>query len=244
MLNIKIHTQPDDVTCGPTSLHSVYEYYDDPISLHQTIEETKSVLTGGTIAPLLAIHALKRNYACTLYAYNIDILDPSWFYPKEIPPTQLIEKLKQQLIYKMKPRVVETSEAYIHYLELGGTVLQRNLTPQLLKILFKQKIPIITGLSATYLYQSKREYENPNREEVLNKTRMTIYDDIIGEPSGHFVVLCGYDESHRHVVVADPHEANPISGDNYYKVSIGRLTNAIMLGVLTYDANLLLITKK
>jgi hypothetical protein len=34
-------------------------------------------------------------------------------------------------------------------------------------------------LSATYLYQTKREFDNE-------------YDDIRGNPVGHFVVICGY----------------------------------------------------
>lgn len=241
MLDIKIQTQPNDVTCGPTSLHSVYEYYGDYLPLEQTIQETTSVVTGGTIAPLLAIHALKRGYQCLIYAYNIDIFDPTWFDHHHTNNKQLIEKLKLQLNHKKMLRIVESSEAYIHYLELGGAVSQKNLTPQLLKSIFKLKIPIITGLSATYLYQGMREYENPNKDDIINTT---IYDDLIGLPAGHFVVLCGYDKTHRHIVVADPHQANPISGDNYYKVSISRLINSIMLGVLTYDANLLLISKK
>ena len=58
------------------------------------------------------------------------------------------------------------------------------------------------------------------------------------------MILCGYDEQKRHVVVADPHRENPLSHDNYYKVSSNRLINAIMLGVLTYDANLLIIQPK
>lgn len=46
------------------------------------------------------------------------------------------------------------------------------------------------------------------------------------------------------MIVADPHRENPLSHDNYYKVSSNRLINAIMLGVLTYDANLLVIQPK
>ncbi|HAU0282044.1 TPA: peptidase-C39 like family protein, partial [Legionella pneumophila] len=37
---------------------------------------------------------------------------------------------------------------------------------------------------------------------------------------------------------------NPVSGDNYYTVSIHRLINAIMLGVVTRDGNLLIIEPK
>ncbi len=65
-----------------------------------------------------------------------------------------------------------------------------------------------------------------------------------GTPCGHFVVLCGYDKKNRRVVVADPHRQNPLSRNNYYKVGSNRLINAIMLGVLTYDANLLIIQPK
>lgn len=53
-----------------------------------------------------------------------------------------------------------------------------------------------------------------------------------------------YDAKKRLVVVADPHPTNPLFKDNYYKVSVNRLINSIMLGVLTYDANLLIIEPK
>ena len=67
------------------------------------------------------------------------------------------------------------------------------------------------------------------------------FDDIRGVPSGHFVVLCGYDAQHREVLVADPLLSNPITGSNQYLVSIDRVICAILLGILTYDANLLII---
>jgi len=66
-------------------------------------------------------------------------------------------------------------------------------------------------------------------------------DNISGFPSGHFVVLCGYDKEKREVLVADPYKTNPVSNDHYYMVSIARLLGAILLGILTHDANLLVI---
>jgi hypothetical protein len=39
------------------------------------------------------------------------------------------------------------------------------------------------------------------------------------------------------VLVADPYQDNPYSKDLYYHVPVGRLINAIMLGIVTYDAN-------
>ena len=44
--------------------------------------------------------------------------------------------------------------------------------------------------------------------------------------------------------VADPVEPNPLGKDKLYSVGFGRLINSIMLGILTYDANLLVIEPK
>jgi hypothetical protein len=91
-------------------------------------------------------------------------------------------------------------------------------------------IPLITGLSATYLYRSIRDIPETNQD-----------DDIRGEPVGHFVVLTGYRQDTREVLVADPYKSNPLSGTRYYAVGIHRLIGAILLGIMTYDANLLVI---
>jgi len=98
-------------------------------------------------------------------------------------------------------------------------------------------VPILTGLSATFLYGEARErsYVDPSGVHHVEA------DDIRGLPSGHFVVLRGYDEHLREAFVADPLERNPLSRDRKYPVSIDRVFAAIMLGVVTYDANLLIL---
>ena len=68
-----------------------------------------------------------------------------------------------------------------------------------------------------------------------------IPDDVRGEPAGHFVVLTGYDERSGKVSVADPLQPNALGKDGRYRVSAQRLITSILLGVLTYDANLLQI---
>jgi hypothetical protein len=68
-----------------------------------------------------------------------------------------------------------------------------------------------------------------------------VYDDVRGEPTGHFVVLAGYDRKERSVLVGDPLKPNPVAQTQYYQVSIYRLICAIMLGVLTFDGDLLII---
>ena len=115
-------------------------------------------------------------------------------------------------------------------IELGGELRFEDLTPRLLRGYVKRSIPVISGLSASYLYRTPREY-GPNCD----------YDDVRGEPTGHFVVLCGYNKETRPIQIADPLLPNPVAQSQLYDVGIDRLLNAILLGVLTYDANLLII---
>lgn len=233
MFTIKIKTQPDDLSCGPTSLHAVYNYLGDKIKLEEVISQVLYLNEGGTLAVYLGCHALERGFKVKIYPYNLRIFDPSWFTE---PNVDLIFKLNEQLEHKKGEKLKQATLAYIKFLKLGGKILQKDLTPALLKKHFHQNLPIIAGLSATYLYQSKREYEDRNKR--------SIYDDVKGQPAGHFVVLCGYDDEKKHVVVADPYKENPFSGNNYYTVDVKRLINSILLGIVTYDANLLIIELK
>lgn len=234
MLDIKIESQPNDVTCGPTSLQAVYQYYGDAISLEEVISEVKYVEGGGTIAVLLACHALQRGYQATIHTCNLTMFDPSWFDKQQ--KVDLISKLQEQKKIKNGHRFVKASNAYIEFLKLGGQIKFDEFSPTTFSKYFRRHVPILTGLSATYLYRSKRE--------VAQSEHFVRPDDLAGEPTGHFVVLCGYDEATHNVVVADPYEENPVAKESYYTVKANRLINAIMLGILTYDANFLVIEPK
>lgn len=230
MIPIVIHTQPDDSTCGPTSLHAVYRYFKDNIPLSDVIKEVPYLDEGGTLEVLLGSHALQRGYRARIYTYNLHIFDPTWV---SLPNEGIIEKLEKQLEFKQGSKFVRATEAYIEFLKLGGELRLTDLTKGLLRKYFEKGIPLLTGLSATYLYQGAREYS----DEEGN----SFYDDIRGYPMGHFVVLCGFAEDQKHIVVADPYRENPYFKDNYYEVSLSRLLNSIMLGMATFDANLLAI---
>ncbi|MBC5991669.1 peptidase-C39 like family protein [Pontibacter cellulosilyticus] len=230
MIPIKIHTQPDDSTCGPTSLHAVYRYFKDPITLSDVIKEVPYLDEGGTLEVLLACHALKRGYRASIYTYNLHIFDPTWI---GLSNEEIILKLEQQLEYKKGSKFRRATMAYIEFLRLGGELKSRDLTKSLLIEYFEQGIPLLTGLSATYLYRSAREFA----DEAGN----SVYDDVQGYPMGHFVVLCGFGEDMKSIVVADPYQENPYFKDNYYEVKASHLINSIMLGMATFDANLLAI---
>lgn len=230
VLSVNIRPQPDDVTCGPTCLHALYNYYQDHIEMEQVIGQVQQLKSGGTLAVYLGIHALQRGYQTKIYTYNLHIFDPTWF----AEGVDLKEKLKQQVAVKKDHRIKKTTAAYLKYLELGGKIQYAELTTRLMKKYLVRQVPILTGLSATYLYQCAREIAETNQ-----------YDDISGEPSGHFVLIKGYDRESRMVHISDPLNPNPVAKtEQHYQVSIYRLINAILLGIVTYDANLLIIQPK
>ena len=104
----------------------------------------------------------------------------------------------------------------------------------LLKRYLDRDLPVLTGLSATYLYRSMREREDSQGRLV--------HDDLRGTPTGHFVVLHGMKGDL--VQVADPFQDNPLGVAHHYEEPVDRVIRAILLGVMTYDANLLILSKE
>lgn len=234
-LQLDILPQPNDVTCGPTCLHAVYRYFGDAIDLDQVIHEVPALDHGGTLAVMLGRHALGRGYKATIYTFNINMFDPTWFPKAEGGPADPV-KIEQKMLAQAQAKAREdrkfltATHAYIEFLRAGGQIYMRDATSQLITAFLRRGLPILTGLSSTFLYRAMREF-GPNDDD----------DDIRGTPSGHFVVLCGYDPPHRKVTVADPLKDNPGFSSPKYEVPMSRLVASIMLGVLTYDANLLVI---
>ena len=232
-LPLEIQPQPDGATCGPTCLAAVYRYYGDTITLKRVIDQTPRLPAGGTLAVMLAIHALNRGYRATIYTFNLHLFDPTWFdrrYDAAMRKQTLRSKLIAQAEAKDDPKLHIATDNYLQYLKLGGEILFEDLASSLITRHLRRGVPLLTGLSSTYLYHSIREYGNDDAD-----------DDIRGTPSGHFVVIHGMDVRTRRAQIADPLANNPGFGVQRYEVTFSRLVGAIMLGVLTYDANLLVI---
>ncbi len=228
-LNVDMLPQPTETTCGPTCLHAVYRYWSEDISLDKVIGRTQAMAHGGTIAVFLACDALANGYEATIYTYNLTMFDPTWFRRR----MDIAERLRAQRELKNDPRLHHATEGYLDFLRLGGRLRFSDLSPPLLRGLLRRRYPILTGLSSTFLYRAAREYGPSD-----------VPDDVRGTPSGHFVIISGYDRKARRLLVVDPYEPHPYGGTREYWIRMDRVVNAILLGIVTHDANLLIVSPR
>jgi hypothetical protein len=227
-IDIPIQIQPTETTCGPTCLQAVYAYHGDEVPLDSLIGNVPALLNGGTLAVILGRHALHRGYRAKIYTFNLHVVDPTWFNPSKEDIRVRLGRREESCRSRRQRTALQ---AYRAFVEDGGELEMTDLSPRLLEEHLSQGQPILAGLSSTFLYQSARE------DPVTNED-----DDILGEPAGHFVVLSGYDRDSNSAAIADPF-VNPFTSGSHYRVGWDHLACSILLGAMTYDANLLVLSR-
>jgi hypothetical protein len=220
VLDVDRIEQPDNQTCGPTCLDMIYQHYGRPRPLEEVIGAVRRNQNGGTQAVYLGIAALRHGYRVIIYSYNLRIFDPTW---SRLAPGDLMAKLEARASLVDSARLRRTLHGYVELLGLGGRVKLRDLDRALLGGILRRGHPILAGLSATYLYGTPREVDDR-------------YDDVGGDPAGHFVVISGYYPRSDRFLVRDPSRQIPFSRTGRYTVGGDRLIASILLGDVTYDA--------
>jgi hypothetical protein len=228
-LPVQRFIQPDDVTCGPTCLRKVYNFYGLEMAPEEALGEITRNEDGGTLAVHLGTSALRRGFGARIYSYNLRIFDPTW---SRISQAALADKIRLRLPHLREEKTRQAAEAYLDFLMLGGELGFDELTPALLKSVIDRDHPLLAGLSATYLYRMPRERHDPRTHELLD-------DDVAGDAIGHFLVITGYQRWGRRFIVLDPSAHVPGGKEGRVVVDAQCLTNAILLGDLTHDAVLL-----
>jgi hypothetical protein len=227
-IDLVVPPQPTPTTCGPTCLYGVYDHLGEAVTHAEVIEQTHELDEGGTLAVHLGIHALARGLRVTLYSFNLELLDPTWFTRSDV---DLRERLARQAGHRRDAKLREASAAYERFLGSGGRVRMAELEVGLLAGYLERDVPLLAGVSATYLYQSARELPDGS------------YDDLRGRPQGHFVVIAGLRNDGRahEVLIHDPWHDHGRGTRARYWLPLRRFVHAMLLGVLTYDGTLLAI---
>lgn len=226
-VDFDVTPQPDETSCGPASLHAVYRFHGDELSLAEVDAAVPRIAGGGTLTVMLALDALRRGYRAAIYTSNLHLFDPTWF-PAD--PGTLRRRLEAQMVAKPEPKLRTATEAYIEFLDRGGAVFMEDLNLSLFVRLLRAGTPILAGLNATWLYRCSRERQDSMRA-----------DDVAGEATGHFVVVHGVDPRRGTLSVADPYLHEPSPGSHAYTADASRVIAAILLGIMTYDAKLLVL---
>jgi hypothetical protein len=208
----------------------VYGFHGLELPLERVIKDVRKFDEGGTYAVLLGVDALRRGFEVEVYTWNLQVFDPTWF---RLSKGDMRDRLAARRRLKTQHKLLSAIDAYLEFMDAGGEVRFEDLTTGLIRKFLTRRIPILAGLSSTYLYQCMREHGAKMED-----------DDIRGDPQGHFVVLCDYDKEHRTVLVADPMHPNPAFSGLNYVVEIDRLVNSVLLGILTHDADMLIIRPK
>jgi hypothetical protein len=216
------YEQPDEVSCGPTCLLQVYRHWGDDVPFERVDADVRKNPDGGTLAVWLALDALSRGYRARIHPFDLDVFDPTW---ATLEPAHLSARLRARAEAVEGGKLAASIRAYADFVDGGGRIAFDELTPALLMDVLDRGRPILTGLSATWLYRQAREREDGEP------------DDVAGDPVGHFVVVCGYAGGGATFSLRDPHESVPTDG--CYEVSAARLINSVLLGASTYDADLL-----
>lgn len=164
IIELDIQAQPDDQTCGPSCLYSLYRHFGDTeLSLKQVIDQIEKLDHGGTL------HRGARASPRTpprLRRHHLQL-------PRPAPRPYLVRRRRRRSRRRRRRRSPQAAapgqgrgdarfklatKTLIDFLELGGDLRMEDLTPALLSRYIAAGSPILTGLSSTYLYGQAREF--------------------------------------------------------------------------------------
>jgi len=235
-LKIERAIQPDDSSCGPTSLKMALSFFKDDKSIDEIKKHVKMFKGIGCYDSHLALGAIELGYTPIVYSFNRRIFHPSW---SDLNADKLLEKLiekKKKLEGEKKKPDANLSqlrkdlisiEGYIELLKKGVELHLSPLSRDLILKYLKEGLPVIVALDMSYLYSA------PNFDDEFEMEHTT-----------HFVVIYGFDPSDNTFLIADPwYEIKLDNKNGKYKRDTDIIINAILYADYCNDADLLIIKK-
>ena len=221
-ISIDRYAQPDNITCGPTSLRMVMNYYGKEVS-HEDVMEHFTIFPGiGVLDPHIAMAAMNYGFNVKIISYNYRVIHPSW---ESLSSDMLLKKLQDYMPEITNYKDSVSASGYINYLKRGGRIEYYPLSKELIVSYLKEGQILIAALDMEYLYEGTVDWSAA-----------------APEPSSHFVVVHGYDPGAVKFEISDSwYEVSVPNENGHYFVSTARLITAILLGFQVNDADLVII---
>jgi len=222
-------------SCGHSSLLQVLAYYGTNLELKEVVKEISNCevdeLKLGASECELGMFAIKRGFKSTVVSLDVRRFDATWF---ELSSEELKKKLelRSEFLHKLSPEDIKEGQGtqyldnvtkyYSEYLEKEGKVKFLPISKELIKKYIDNKIPVIALVSSQLYFKKARKYNGE-------------FDDIKGKPTGHWIVVSGYDENN--FIITDP--ADDLEKDGNVKME----QNYLISSINTYGPVMLIIEK-
>ncbi len=202
-LNVLQANQETPYSCVPACLQQLFDYYHKQISQAEILCSLDRPERGMSI-PRAGLFLQESGLDPLFITNNINIFDPAWF---RLGNVMLIKNLKKRrkFLDKYSQSLVDD---YLKYLNNGGKIRFKTISPDLLVQYLSKGIPIMAELASTFIYKKSKS------------TKPGKFDDgIKGDIEGHCVIISGFDiNKHKFKIVDPDSKNNPFSKKGIYWV--------------------------
>ncbi len=198
--------------CGPVSTYNIHKYFGTKITLPEILKDLGVTLKSLTFPSQLANHLRRQSYIVEVLTSCSYVVSPQWMGK---PSSSIIDQLTKWCGYNKKSTWLKGATLLLEYMKDGGKVTVLNLTTKVLDDYLDQGYVILACLEESWLW-GKRKIADKN-----------IFDDVKGNPRGHFVVL--YDKNDHDYRVSDPYPTGLPGREGTYTVSKDTVLTSILL---------------
>ncbi|MBP9758669.1 hypothetical protein KBD45_03165 [Candidatus Dojkabacteria bacterium] len=166
--------------CGPMCLKNTYDYLGIQKTLKQIFKEMDVDEDTSTYLSQLARNLNANNVATTIVSSLSKVINYAW---RNNTKEEIISKLKRCVLRSKRPNMIsEWDKELLHtlfYLQEGGNIKIENITKEIINSYLKKGKIIITCVETSWFWGNRK---------ILGKTT---FDDVLGDQSGHFVIITG-----------------------------------------------------
>ena len=191
--DIPLKTQTSSSNCVQTSTSQFLSFYNLNIS-PEDIEKEVPVRTNDEGKPMGTLFAdigtwliKSHNLKVKMHVFDVQIIDPTWSSLSQPELLVEMEKVKEGGISTARtPYASILIDAYVTYLQAGGTIDITKCTNELLQGLLA-KGPVLAIINFNYMYDYPRSKYDP-------ATKAYVADTDDGKVIEHAIVLTGFDD--------------------------------------------------